>query len=364
MQSWNVAVVNLGKIESLLVTGDAVVRGDVILFQEVQRGQPGWSKAEEFGDYVLVKFQGHVSWRGVAIAVNRNKFAILRKKACEHGLWMLVEDQHSGQRLWLGSCYLSTGVPMEEYQVQYRKMLELLPPTSEASILGGDLNVALCWARSEAGESVSLGSSAKLRGLKTACSARRLELLPQQDIFAKTHVSRKDENIGGQIDGMFCSRPGRCSGVRVEQDSRKIIGSDHEVITCRYLLEPGVKKSQQRRGGIRVLQKEVTDIPVTIDQQTLETMAKELSSEQGCAAPADGNQAPEGKAYMAALRKHRSEEQSKKLEEASANWQMYRRVRREGKPAWSHEFAAGLEEEPLPHIRRHFQEKFEMASWG
>ena len=364
------AGVALGKVESLLTAGDEVVKGDAIFFQEVQRGQPGWARTVEFGEYIFVKYQGQVSWRGVAIAVKKNKFAILKKKACEHGMWLQVEDRLSGQRVWLGSLYLSTGVPVE-YQVQYRRLLEQLPPTAEAVMLGGDMNIALGWTQNEDGDSVSMGSSTKLRGLKTACAARRLELLPQKDTLLRTHISRKDENIGGQIDGMWSTRPRRCSEVRVGKDSRKIIGSDHEVITCQYQLEPEIRRRQQKRGGIRVLKQEMFDIPEVLDQASLEKLAKRVTGppkKDDVRLPPEivqlrrearsTRQAEQWKRYMAALRKHRVAVQSKKLEEAAADWQTYRKVQREGKTSWAHDFAAGLDEEPLQHIKQHFQGKF------
>ena len=201
VQSWNVAGVDLSKIEALLSTGDPVLDGDVVMFQEVAPGKPGWMKTKELGKHVFIRFQGELSWRGLGMAVNKNKFSVLKRKACEHGLWVQVGDRASGQKMWLGSMYLSTGVPLDEYTLQRRLLLAELPATGDAVILAGDVNVALGWTRSDEGEPVSLGASAKLRSLKAALSTRRMDLIAQDNPESRTHVSRKSEHIGGQIVG-------------------------------------------------------------------------------------------------------------------------------------------------------------------
>ena len=127
----------MSKIEALLATGDPVLGGDIVMFQEVARGKPGWTKTQEIGKCLLIRCQGETSWRGIGVAIDKDKFSVIKRKACEHALWVQVGDQGSSQRVWLGTMYLSTRVPMVEYTVQRRRLMAELPATGDAVILGG-----------------------------------------------------------------------------------------------------------------------------------------------------------------------------------------------------------------------------------
>ena len=241
---------------------------DILLMQEVPHTQPEWTKIREIGKFVVLGFQDEESWRGTAVAINAQKLQLLKKRACAHGIWVQLFDALTAQKLWVGSAYLSTGISLMDYQIEYRLLLEQLPANSDAVIMGGDINVGLNWQPGEQG-STSTGSSGKLRGLKSACATRRMVLVPQRQPFERTHVSRRDPGVGGQIDCFWCSRVQRCSQVEVEKESRKIIGTDHELIALTYLLE----KKRVKLGGPRMVIGEVNP-PEVITQQSLQELAK------------------------------------------------------------------------------------------
>ena len=315
---------------------------DILLMKEVPRRQPGWTRIREIGKYAVIGYQDEDSWRGTAIAVNQRKFQILRQRSCAHGIWVQVGDVFSDQKIWLGSAYLSTGVPLDEYQLQYRMLLEQLPPTGEATIMGGDINVGLAWQWG-AEDPISSGASAKLRGLKSACAARKLLLVSQRDPALQTHVSRRDPAVGGQIDCFWSSRVQRCGQTDIEEGSRKIIGTDHELISVTYQMEAATCKKRVKVGGPRTVSRQV-DPPELITQEVLQNLAETCTSplrKPRCVLPenvrvlraaARQDKTPQAwKAYMQALRAFRTQLQNDKFAAAASDWGEYRRVRQEQK---------------------------------
>ena len=121
-----------------------------------------------------------------------------------------------GKVFWVGSLYLSTGVPNDEYELEIEDVLKKLPATDNPVIVAGDFNKQFGWAK-DGDESVSLASSSKITALKTKMSARRITLVPQEDATARTFISRKDPSTGGQIDAFFSSWAGRCSSTERQE---------------------------------------------------------------------------------------------------------------------------------------------------
>ena len=174
----------------------------------------------------------------------------------------------------MGSLYLSTGAPLDEFQIQYMRTLDEPPPTTDLVVATGDVNVPLGWKVTEDGPA-SVGSSAKLRGLKTAMAARRMTLVPQENVEARTHISRKNDGSGGQIDAFWANQPGRCGAAKVHVDSRHELGTDHERVSMKVLLDPGTLL-KRKRGGPRMLIAE-PQIREYIDQDALQRMASQCT---------------------------------------------------------------------------------------
>ena len=226
--------VSIQKIQIYLA--EQGLESEIWLLQEVARKESGWSKPVACGRLTLQKYQGLDAWRGVAIAYDSRKFIARKRKACEQGIWILLEIAGTTKQFWVGSGYLSTGVSQDIYELQ-RALLKALPPASEPIILAGDWNVPFGCRQDSESTSVSTGSGVKLRNLKAALMQRRLHLIPQEDANLFMHHSRKAGGSCGQIDGFWASVTARCSAARVLVDSRHAVGSDHDHVRIGYQIE-------------------------------------------------------------------------------------------------------------------------------
>ena len=243
---------------------------------------------------------------------------------------------------------------------------------------GGDWNVPFGWQFSgEEMQTISLGSGAKLRQLKLSMMQRALQLVPQRDPAARTHISRKNDGSGGQINGTWCSLPHRCSPVEVALGSRKIIDTDHEYITTKYIMQFPSRTTNNRSGVRSVVQVPIP--PRRIDQSTLMRLARECTGPRlppRIPVPEDikiqGSKAKrtrdprDWKTYMSALRNFRAKTREQSLARASVGGAEYRKVKREGVCSWQTQFGAETDGEPLSCINQHFQSRFDAgdgASW-
>ena len=64
------------------------------------------------------------------------------------------------------------------------------------------------------------------------------------------------------------------------------------------------------------------------------------------------------KPYMTEMRKFRAVCHNSTLQAAAQDWNALRKVRRQGKTGWNHDFVFNLEENPLEHVQKHFSTKF------
>ena len=229
--TWNVGGVACRKIYDFL--NSTPPEKDVFCFQEMPRKEPGWEKPRELGQYVLRWYQGLDGWRGQGVAFCSSKFTAKRKKATEHGIWLLLEMNETGQSFGVGSCYLSAGIPQLDYELQHAALLRGLPASDFPTLAGGDWNVAFGWMNGDE-EPIAASSSGKLRGLKNAMQGRRLQVNPQSDPEAFTHWSRKRNGTGGQIDAWWTNMPGRCCHGLVRVGSKDILGTDHDQVVVDY----------------------------------------------------------------------------------------------------------------------------------
>ena len=176
--SWNTAGVSFEKVQDYLNSFDGR-KSDIWLLQEVARAESGWAVPLTCGKFILQRYQGLDTWRGLVIAYDSEKFIARKRKACEHGIWLLLEAVGTGKPFWLGSGYLSTGIPQDAYELQHAALLRALPVTTHPVLIGGDWNVPFSWRQVREGESGPMGSSGKLRTLKDSMLSRRLSLLSQ-----------------------------------------------------------------------------------------------------------------------------------------------------------------------------------------
>ena len=338
--------------------------------QEMPRRESGWNKPQQCGTMQLHWYQGLDVWRGVAIAVDSRRCIVKKRKGSEHGMWLLLQIKGSSRCVWVGSCYLSTGVSQDVYELQQAALLKALPPSPWPVLAGGDWNTSFGWIESSEGN-IAAASSAKLRSLKSSLIRRRLQVIPQSDVHAYTHWSRKNNGTGGQIDAWWCNFPGRCGNAIVHKDSRLIVGTDHEQVSLNFTI--AFPRCCNHKGtGSKQLVVDDFVVPSPITQRALEDLASVTTGPrtfhkqplpqhiQQLKRQAKQSRSPGAwKLYMSSLREHRQQKREQDIERASLDWSMYRRLKREGASAWQAEYGLDSEGEPLEGIKHHFQARFD-----
>ena len=274
MQCWNVGGAKSLKIQSYLDSLRECDDASIVLIQEYPKGTPGWSKTQEHGAFSVVTYQPQHGYRGTGIAFKNAKWTLLKKKATEHGTWYLLQHVRAAKKTWFGSGYLSTGINKDARTSEVQSLLDGLPPTAEMAILGADLNTRLDWEDDGNVKYVS-SSAGKTQAMIDHFGTRRLQGISQVNVHTPTYWTRKTPSSSSQIDGFFTNALGRCSEVRVQEGSRKIIGSDHEVIEVDIRLQ-FAERPRKRSGCPRVMRQDIT-IQVNevafLDQKEIEKLA-------------------------------------------------------------------------------------------
>ena len=278
---------------------------------------------------------------------------MLKKKATEHGTWFLLQHVQAAQEIWFGSGYLSTGIKKDARTSEVQCLLEGLPPTAEMAILGADLNTRLDWE--DDGDVKYVSSSAgKTQAMIDHFGSRRLQGIPQVNVHTPTYWTRKTPSSSSQIDGFFTNALGRCSEVCVQEASRKIIGSDHEVIEVDIRLQ-FAERPRKRSGGPRVVRQDIT-IQVNevafLDQKEIEKLATKYTvpvPKVGVEVPQDvkdlGKKARSSRSrqdwivYSRALRNARVMWREAKLDAACHDWSAFHWAKKQKNTRWQECFA-------------------------
>ena len=93
----------------------AAVDADIILAQEISRGEQGWGEVET-DHFFWITDRSPELWRGVAIGFALDRFdSIIEKKCSQRGIWVQARLRGLG-RVVLGSLHAYTGVTMAKYQ--------------------------------------------------------------------------------------------------------------------------------------------------------------------------------------------------------------------------------------------------------
>ena len=326
-----------------------------------------------WGQFALISFQPHSGYRGIGIAFNVAKWALLKKKPTEHGTWFLLQHIQSCQRIWCGSGYFSTGVSNHDHASEISAFLAGLPATAEPVVLGADCNTALGWTLNGDQKRPSCGAG-KTLALLDQMLARRLHPIPQEDVGIPTYWTRKMPSRSSQIDAVFCNVPKRCSEVIVAQDSRRIINTDHDYLQTTMLIAPGKIIRKQRRGGPRVMKQGVSLGPedvACVSQPSLERLAARVTEPP----PAVKFVVPEGVKELGAiarasrlpcdwikycreLRNARVHWREQKFSDAAGDWGAFKWVKRQRTNRWQENFASSLDGHPTEVITQHFQTIF------
>ena len=372
IQSWNIGGSKMVRLGSYLESLHADSDPSVVLLQELPKGPPGCQQVRSWGKYSLVSSQPRQGCRGTGVAFHTHKWCLLRRKASGHGTWFQLQHTQSQRRVWFGSGYFSTGVDKDSHATEVQEMLEKLPATADMVVLGSDCNTSLNWVKD--GETSRIaGHSSKTQNMLGLMASRRLEAIAQADVTAPTWISRKSDSVTSQIDCLFSNRPGKCSGTVVSRDSRKIVGTDHEQLSCTILLQ-AAQWPRSRRGAPRMMRSDVTlrasDVE-TLDQDKIQTLADKFTCRRPAVqfhvpdeirklgARARASREPQDWiCYCRRLREARVEWKETQYDAASKNWGSFRWAKKQRTTRWQECFASSQVEHPRDAIEKHLRNVF------
>ena len=270
--------------------------------------------------------------------------------------------------------YLGTGIDVHEHCTQIQQCLEACPGDGDHIILGADVNVKLQWTQ-DGDTCVPGGVSSKLHNVLSNLASKNLDVIPQVDHSACTHWTRKLCSVGSQIDIVATNKRARCTEVEVISGSRAIVGTDHEQLTARILLQHGTVK-KKRSGGPRVMTAELSAVP-DLQHASLVDLSRRFTK------PAPSQKFVPSNAvrvlgrvarnsrrpddwirYMRELREERVAWRHKKWDEASTNWKSYKWAKKARASSWQPGFGAHQEGHPLTALEEHFTKVFTKHAAG
>eukprot|EP00439_Symbiodinium_sp_Y106_P048581 s2862_g6.t1 len=226
----------------------AIPDADLILAQEIPRGEVGWDTVET--DYFFwVTYRSPDLWRGVAVGIAKDKFdCVLRKTSSSRGMWTLLRIKGLG-RVVVGAMHAYTGVTTAKYQQAAISFFRACPAKwrHQPLICGIDANEVPSWFATEESGGELGNCSTDLNVL--AMEALRLGITPlapvETDWKLPTHFPRDGTREGRQIDILMC-RQLHCAPPRIEGHCRIAVGSDHGGVVCDLMVS---HKSVSRWGN-------------------------------------------------------------------------------------------------------------------
>ena len=247
----------------------------VIAIQEVKRSVAGWTD-DQVGKWSLLSHQTEDEWRGTGILYDSSSFAVLRRKASSRGTWFRLRHLSTGQEIWIGSIYLPPHLNTLDMQGHLIEHCDVLPPTTLPVYLSGDANARLLWEQDAHGI-FPYGHDSKSKVLidTLKCYDFHLVTPAEGQRYTPTSRPRKEGTEGNVIDWVACKR-GDCSHVKVEVDSCRQIGADHDCLIVHLCM----RTHRQRRPRIQTGPRRVMTTPtlgLSMDQPTLRRMAKECT---------------------------------------------------------------------------------------
>ena len=279
--SWNIGGVKVQQALEAAAVSDKL-RGlpdpEFILLQEVSREAAGWRQHQLQG-YKVVEFRDDMAWRGNAILVKEASWTVVRKKACAYGVWVRVKRRQTGEELWLGSVYLSTGVNADTTQGEIQVMMSRLPSTDLPVLLGGDFNNLLKW-HTDGADTWHVPDNLKARYISSALENRGMAPIhpPVAQLRTPTSRPRKRTAMGNQIDGI-AGKNGHEIDWHILEESYVEINTDHERCRGRLVTKGARAKVWHADTGPRVVIGPIPPQP-RMDQEQLETLAEKYTGKR------------------------------------------------------------------------------------
>ena len=229
--SWNVGGQPLPKVDA--VCGSL----DVVVLQEVPRGEEGWGESTTDG-FSWLTYRHPTQWRGVGVGISHDIFdCCTDKTAFDRGAAWLLRFKNN-RRLIFASLHLPTGVPTHVYhaatQAFRQRLLRWKPGVP--CFVGVDVNEVVDWTCGNTEDSpatVEVRAGAKIDKFLEAAADNQLRLIAPvfTDRWLPTHFPRDASREGRHIDAVLV-RQITCSPVRVNADVRFHINTDHARLEC------------------------------------------------------------------------------------------------------------------------------------
>ena len=363
-ETWNVGGVPTQRVLEIALEANSqqgLDRPEFIFLQEMPRTDDGWKQSLLHG-YRVHEYRSPDMWRGNAIAVNDATWTVTRRKGGPQVAWTRVRRKATGEQMWLGSIYLSTGVTADVTDEEMLDVVRSLPATDLPVLLAGDFNSALKWGWLEDRIQI-VPNNQKTQFVSSRLAERHIELRPPGDdqLHQPTSRPRRRGARGNQIDGV-ASRGQLGLEWRILVDSCRQIGTDHERGHGHIWLGRG-KEGQLSPTGPRQVVRQVPELG-HLDQATLEQVARDFTRPRRSAGYKDPPEVKRAwkhakvqrttqawKAAMAARRTARQQWQAQRIEAAAqGNWQMFRQLTDKQEVGWDVPFAEAAEAEGTdPH---------------
>ena len=219
---------------------------DILLVQEVARGQEGWS---EFGrdEFHWITHRSSDQWRGVAVGIAIDKFdSTVKKIKTSRGIWVVGRICGIG-RVILGSLHCHTGATNETYQAAVREFFSACPRKYRhlPLVCGVDANEVPRWKDSDAGRLEIDSCCSNLNTLLHESMHIGIFPVPPEPVFknAWTHFPRDETRSGRQID-MVLHRQLHLKDLTFDADRRLALGTDHALLVSELLVAGGVSRTK------------------------------------------------------------------------------------------------------------------------
>ena len=371
LHTWNVAGMSAKRVKTLV---SQELDAEVIALQEYPKQEAGWQlvKGETYNGLI---HQNYFMYRAVAIFYRVGVFHLLGRGASERGIWARLKHVATSKEVWIGCLRLPNNQPRDEIQRLLQQFMHAKAELGSVGAVLGDFNTQFKWSETE-NLCVPGVISARWADLRQIMSEHGFQQTPPPPHQAATPTfhSRKANTSSTQIDGCFVK--GLKCAMNVAEGSRIQVGTDHDRVEMQGVIKgKGVRRKLTRGGGpMRVV---ASPPPVdTVDQQTLEALARKhckpaslgakfrpspaVSTLRGIAR--QGRDAQAWKTYLQAHRKEKEAWQGERIERASSDWQLYKSLTK-AKKAWGDEYMVNsAAENPVDEIKKHFDTVFHDAN--
>ncbi|CAE7233474.1 unnamed protein product [Symbiodinium sp. CCMP2592] len=368
---WNVGGADLFALPKAVrdVLGRTFQKDELVVLQEVPRVKAGWSFQEVAGRRV-VSHQAADQWRGTGLWYDTKEWCILRKLGTKKGTWLKLRRLQGGEELWLGTCHLSPGTSVAQFEIEAQDHFESLPVNARTVVFQGDVNTGFTWAEDRDGVD-AVAKEGKGHILHKILMERGLKLgVPQPDQFLTPTSRPRDSKRQGQCVDVMSFKGIRFQSWHIHVDSHMKVGTDHEM--CESVFKVRIQREHPRHetcprewtGGLESVEH--------LDQEAVEAMAKAHTRPKGGHGYKDPDEVKQAfktakrsgtaASWKAALKKRKEARKAwewERLVRASeGEWHSFKALKPRRQEGWDVTFAEAQVGDPHEVIHKHLSEVY------